>query len=109
MHVLAAGVDSFVIVRRDSQGHGPNKAILQVGSGPPARRFRPYLDVPGLAGPEVVALDDAADTAGARGARPDDVLILRVRRRPSAFTAGHRLPRAPGNLSAAKAAAAAKA
>src|SRR5262249_59067043 len=65
----------------------------------------PHLDVARLPVAQVVALNDAADAARPGGARPDDVVVYGIRRRPAALAAGHRVPRAPRNSSPGTAAA----
>src|SRR5215471_14418768 len=60
VNVLAAHVNLVVIVWRDCKRHGPNEPVLEVGCCPAAGLLWPDLDIPGLAGPEVISIDDAA-------------------------------------------------
>src|SRR4029453_16433063 len=97
VHVLAADVDLVVVVGRDRHREGPDEAVLDVGRGPARRGLGPDLDVAGGVRAQVVARDDAAHAAEARGARPDDVRILRVRRGPAALNPRPRAPHDAGD------------
>src|SRR5882762_84484 len=101
MDILAADVELVVIVRRDCQRHGPDESIFQIGGGGTVGLIRPNLYVTSLAGCQVEAFDNAADAARSGGAGPDDVVIDRVRRGPTALATTHRLPGAARNLSTA--------
>src|SRR5262249_55162672 len=78
------------------RGVGPEERLFARGRGPPASRLGPDLDVAGLSGPQVVALDDSTHAARSRGARPDDVIVFRIGCRPAALASGDGLPGAPG-------------
>src|SRR5262249_41598303 len=105
MDVLAAGVDLVVIVRRDVERRVPHEAVLEI------RRHAvlvvgPHLDVAQRRRALVVAHEDAADAARARGGGPDDVGIARIRRRPAALAAADRVPHPARDAAAAATAAA---
>src|SRR5215831_8251249 len=87
MHVLAADINFVVIVRRDRQRHSPDKTIFQISRDLTANVFRPHLDVARLPGFQIEDFDDAADTARAGSARPDDVIVDRIGSGPTALTA----------------------
>src|SRR5882672_6486662 len=99
MNILAADVKLVVIVRRDCQRHGPHETVFQFARRRAIALVRPNLDVASLARRQVEAFDDAADTPRTRSAGPDDVVINRIGRSPTAFTAADRLPGAARNLS----------
>src|SRR5579864_2022043 len=95
--VLAADVDAVVVVRGDGQRERPEEAVLQVGGRPAGRPPGPDLDAARGVGAHVVAGDDAAAAAGAGGAGPDDVRVLRIGRRPAALAAADAGPHAAGD------------
>src|SRR5438105_61975 len=105
MNELTADVNLCVIVRRDGQRHGPYKTIFQVSRDVATRVIRPHFDVARLPGLDVVNLDDTANAARAGRAGPDDVVIDRIGRGPTALTTGDVNPSAARNYSAAAAAA----
>src|SRR5262249_21387101 len=92
--VLAADIDGVVIVGRDRERHRPVEAVLQLGRGPTPCGLGPHLHATALPRPRVVADHDAADRAGSRSARPDDVAVGGVGRSPAALAAAHAVPQA---------------
>src|SRR5215831_123718 len=109
MHVLAADIDFVVIVRRDRQRHSPDKTIFQIGRDLTANVFRPHFYIARLPGFQVEDFDDAADTARAGSARPDDVIVDRIGCGPTALAASDANPGTARNWPTETAAAAATA
>ena len=64
MNELAADVDLVVIVRRNRQGHCPDKTILEIASGLAADIFGPHFDISRLSGFQIENINDAADATG---------------------------------------------
>src|SRR6266566_9303257 len=98
MDILTADVKAVVIVRRDRQRHGPDKTVLQLSRCRSVALVRPDFNVTSLAGRQVETFDDAADASRSRSAGPDDVVINRIRRGPTALATADRLPGAARNL-----------
>src|ERR1044072_1801038 len=84
-------------MRRDGERRRPDKTILHIGGGGAVDLIGPDLDIARLAGAQIESLDNAADAAGTRGRRPDDVVVHRIGRGPTAFASGNSNPRAAGN------------
>src|SRR6185295_8478194 len=106
MNILTTDVQLVVIMRRDRERHGPNKSVFEIRGDRAIDLIRPNFNVTTLTGGQVEAFDDATDTSRSRRTRPDNVVVDRVRRGPTALTAAHRLPGTAWNLPAAKAATA---
>src|SRR4029079_4667317 len=87
--VLAADIDRVVVVGRDHHGAGPVAAVIQLARRVAGGHLRPDLDVVGDPGPHVVARDDTAYAAEARGAGPDEVGGLRVGWGRAALSSAH--------------------
>src|SRR5205823_6020789 len=58
------------------------------------------FDIASLSSFQVEDFDDAANAAGTRSARPDDVVVNRIGSSPATLTAGDTDPSAPRNWSA---------
>src|SRR5439155_7887227 len=97
---LAADVNLVVIVRRNCERHRPHETILEICSDFAANIFRPHFDVASLSSFQVEDFDDAANAAGTRSARPDDVVVDWIGSSPATLTAGDTNPGAPRNWSA---------
>src|SRR5712692_9939228 len=100
MNELTADVNLVVIVRRDRQGHRPDKTIFKISRGRAVNLVRPDFDVARLSGFQIEDFDDAANAAGAGCARPDDVVVDRIGSGPTALTAGDSDPGAARNATA---------
>ena len=101
--MLAAHIDGVAVVRREEQREDPLEPVAQRLRRPAHRALRPHLHLPELPGSLVVADHDPAGRARSRGARPDDVRVLRVRGGEAALAAADRVPHPAGNPGAEKA------
>ena len=103
VHVLAAGINRVVIVRRDGQRKRPVEPVFDTSRGCAHRHFGPDFHFACLMGALVEPLDRAAQAAESGAGRPDDVVVRRIGNRPSAFAAGHGVPHPTWNRSARRA------
>src|SRR5437870_3004233 len=84
----------------------PSRVICTRPSFFPAQMTPAYFDVPCLASTQIAPSDDATDTSGTGGGRPDDVVIDGIQSSPTTFAASNPNPRAARNTTAKSSAAA---
>src|SRR6185503_14278713 len=99
VHVLTAGIDGVVIVRRERERERPVEAVLHVGRGGADGHLGPDLHLAHLARALVEPLHRSAEAPEAGAGRPDDVVVDRIGNGPAALAAGDRVPLAAWNRS----------
>src|SRR5439155_2257954 len=85
--VLAADVNTVVIVGGDEDGKLPVKTAFDLRGGRSGSKLGPHFHVDGLMVALIEDGHNAADAAGAAGSGPDDVAVHRIGRRKTALAA----------------------